>query len=125
MWFALGLIIFPLAGICFGVVLKYVVKNYIKISLSLRNAIFIQLAASFYCWLVMGLFIVGSQFAGNQMIWQTINGVTTIFISGICYSKLVKQNTNNSIGFSVGLKLSAIMTAIAVAIMIPINLLRA
>jgi len=124
-WIAFGLIIYPLAGIIFGLVLKFVVKKYLHISLSIGRSIFIQVVASFYCWLALGVFFAGSQVAGGQSVWQTINGVTTIFITGYCYSKMVKQQAIDSIGFPVGLKLSAIMTAIAIIIMIPINLMRA
>ena len=125
MWLSLGLIIIPITGIIFGIALKIVVNKILHLSLTIGQAISIQLVTSFSCWLFMILIIFGSQFTGSNAIWQTINGISAIFITGVCYSKLIKSDENETIGLSHGIKLSAIMSAIAFALIIPINLIRA
>ena len=125
LWIFLGLIIFPIAGITSGVLLKYIAQYYTKISISFRRAIDIQLFVSFYCWLFMLPTILINQVVGNQTIWQSINGVAAILIGATCYSRMMKSEDINAIGFIKGLKLSAIMVGISIIISIPINVWRA
>lgn len=125
LWISLGIIIFPLSAAIFSVVLKYVVKSYLKIFLSFGKAFYVQLAASFFCWGFLIIPIFGSQFLRNNTIWQTLTGVASILISAGCYSKMIKQKEGLVLGIHKGLKLSAIMTALAILILIPINMIRA
>ena len=124
-WIALGLVILPISAFIFGPILKYLVRIYNKISLSVSKAIVIQLVVSFYCWLFLIIPIFGSQLIKNSVFWQTINGITSIIIGAICYSKMIKEPGLGQIGMKKGLEVSALMAAIAIVILIPIKLIRA
>ena len=122
-WLFFGIYIGPLASIVFGIVLKFLARFFPKVSLSVGRAIFIQFVVSLFCWTFMLLLILLSQLIYIQVLWQTANGIASIFIGAVVYSKMIKHPELGQISFLKALKLSALITLIAIALGIPISLL--
>jgi hypothetical protein len=123
MWFFIGIYIVPIASICFGIALKFVARCYSKVGLPIMRAIFIEFIVSLSCWVFTLFLIFLSQLTYIQVVWQTGNGVASIFIRAVVYSKMIKHSEWGQIGFQKPLKLSALITLIAIALGIPISLL--
>lgn len=122
-WLFSGTYIVPLASIVFGIVLRFLARYFPKVSLSVGRAILIQFVANLICWTFVLLLILLSQLIHIQVLWQTVNGVASIFIGAVVYSKMMKHPELGQIGFQKALKLSAFITLIAVVLGIPISLL--
>ena len=92
---------------------------------SLTKALMIQFVGLLACWLFALFLIFASLVGGDQEIWQTINGVSAIFITAAIYSRMITYPGAGRIGFRKALVLSAIITLIGIILKIPIGMLRA
>jgi hypothetical protein len=122
-WLCIGIYIVPMASIFFGIVLKFIARSFSKVGLSVGRAIFIEFIVNLLCWVFMLFLIFVSQLVYIQVLWQTGNGVASIFIRAVVYSKMIKHSELGQIGFQKALKLSALITLIAIAVRIPVSLL--
>ncbi len=122
-WGAFGVVGFLPAALIFGVVLKHICKFYPKVFLPYSKAIYIQFLASLITWLIMLVLIFISQFGGNRTFWISLNGILSILVAAFIYSKKINRTESDPIGYVIGLKLSALISLIAIVLKVPINLL--
>lgn len=123
LWLSIGIITILPTTFIFGFLLRCICKLYLKIEILYKRAFFIQFLGMFFCWLSIFFFAALSQFGGHKSIWITVTGVSSIFITAIFYSRMIKGIDSEPIGYISGLKLSSIVTLIAILIKIPVEMI--
>ena len=124
LWGAVGVLGVLPGTFFFGLILKHICKLYPKVILPYGRAIYIQFIAMLTVWLIMPALIMINQLGGNRLFWLSFNGILAIFITAFIYSKMIGHTESDPIGYVAGLRLSALMTLIAVVLKIPVNILQ-
>ncbi len=122
LWLAMGIYIVPLASVLFGILLRLLLKGFLKISLPIRRVIWVQFVASLISWM---FFIVIDLMVRTQSLAATVSGVAALFISAVVYGRMLKDSELQAIGTKRGFMLSAATMLIAILLKIPLDLLGA
>jgi hypothetical protein len=125
LWLAMGIYAVPLGSILGGLLLRFLAKVFFKVIPSIGRAIWVQFVAMFFSWLFQSILVGMSLLIHSQTLFQTLNGVASLFIGSIIYAKMLRDPESKALGIRRGLILSAVMSLIAILLGIPIKLLRA
>jgi hypothetical protein len=124
LWLIMGIYAIPLGTALFGLLLRFLTKRFLNINLSIARTIWVQFVAILISWVFTLILLVSSLLIHNHTLFQSINGVTAVFIAGGVYARMLKDPELRPIGMTRGLRLSAVMMLIAILLHIPLKLLR-
>jgi hypothetical protein len=123
-WLAIGLIAIPIGSVIFGMILKVILSKINKINIKTSKACLIQLCAGTAGWLTILLSILVGLIDVPRSILLTISFLLSTFAAAFVYSKMITDSSNSPIGMKNGLIVAIVINIVAIALNIPLSLIR-